>query len=184
MPRTKFDRTYPHARLIDSIAHVKHPCMDIIHDFKVIYPLLLEWFDDDLTPIGFQKLTERYNDMKDIPTTPTNITRLYVVTRMTYVPLALFNLDEPILRHIQHCVDHLPYVVEESDYFICDGNCDPSHSVSIFIFKGNDLIFCDERIPLLLLIHLLLAFPKENQIDTSGTRQAFYAEPRRNPERY
>ena len=50
MPRIKYDTTHPYAQTIRSIACLKQPCMDVIHDFKVIYPFLYEWFQDDLTP--------------------------------------------------------------------------------------------------------------------------------------
>lgn len=184
MPRIKYDTTHPYAQTIRSIACLKQPCMDVIHDFKVIYPFLYEWFQDDLTPEYTQIFMDKYNEIKDIPVNLSNRSRLYVITGMSYVPLALFDMDESILNNIQRSVDNFPYVLPDPDYCICDAGCDPSHSISLFIFKGNELAFSCDRISIILLIHLLQAFPKENQINTSGTRQAFYAAPRRNPERY
>lgn len=180
MPRSKYDTTHPHASTIRSIANLKHPCMDVIYDFKVIYPLLYEWFQDDLTPEYAQTFMDKYNEIKDIPVVLSNRSRLYIVTGMRYVPLALFNMDESILNNIQHSVDDFPYVPSDPGYYICDAGCDPSHSISLFIFKGNELVFDYDRIPLTLLIHLLQAFPKENQINTACVRQDFYAKPRRN----
>ena len=184
MPRNKYDTTHPYAYMIRSIACLKQPCMDVIHDFKVIYPLLYERFQDDLTPEYKQTFMEQYKEIKDIPVVLSNINRLYIVTDMTYVPLALFNLDEPILNNIQHSIDGYPYALLDQGFYTCDAGCDPSHSVSLFIFKGNELVFNYDDIPLPLVIHLLQAFHKENQIDTSGVRQSLYAAPRRNPERY
>lgn len=181
MPRNKYDCTYPYASLIRNTVCLKQPCTDVIHDFKMIYPLLAEWFQDDLLPQEELPFMTRYDAIKNIPATPINKNRLYVVTQLTYVPLALFNMDDAILRYIQHCIGNWPYVDNTPPYFICDGNCDPSHSISLFIFDGTELTCSDNHIPLLLFTHLLQAFHKENQVDTSGIRQAFYANPRRNP---
>lgn len=181
MPRNKYDRTYPYASLIQDIVYLKQPCTDVIHDFKIIYPLLSEWFQDYFPPKEELPFAAQYKAIKNIPVTPVNKNRLYVVTQLTYVPLALFNMDEAILRHIQHCMWNRPYLDNNPSYFICDGNCDPSHSISLFIFDGTELTCSDSHIPLLLFIHLLQSFHKENQVDTSGIRQAFYADPRRSP---
>ena len=181
MPRNKRDFSQPYAFQIFDTAYVKEPCIDIIHDFKIIYPIINEHFQDEFIDGEEYHSISNYEKIKDIPAKPTHKNRLYIVNNLCYVPMALFDLDEPILAYIMGRFSRSPYY-DADNCAIYDPDLNPSNISILFIFADNELIF-HEQLPTLLLIHLLIAFHKENQIDTSGIRQHFYAGPRRKPDR-
>lgn len=147
---------------------------DLLFDFETIYKLQSERFAEFM-PDEFKKEIEE--DIRSLHRASTglrvmNDSRIYLMTDFNQVRLALYNLESCLFNNLENLVfvDNR----ERND----SAGAGPSHVATLFAFKASELSFtCDVSIS--TAMELLIAFKKENLVDTGVYRDAWYGEPRR-----
>lgn len=145
---------------------------DLIFDARVIYQKQLEKFEQWYFQENWDAAQDIYQELCRAKAFPTHSLRLYVVTNDVHISLALYDMDERVIREL----------VATYSQFGCSNDEDlidvkPSFRTAIFVFENLDLILYEE-LSTLQLADLMAVFRKENLVDFAPLRDALYRTPR------
>lgn len=147
---------------------------DLLFDFETIYKLQLERFAEFALDDFKKEIEESIRSLHKASAglKVMNDTRIYLMTDFNKVRLVLYNLENCLFNNLEDLV-----LVDNRERNDSVG-AGPSHVATLFAFKGSELTFtCDVSIS--TAMELLIAFKKENLVDTGVYRDAWYGEPRR-----
>lgn len=147
---------------------------DLLFDFETIYKLQSERFAEFMLDDFKREIEETICSLHKASAglKVMNDTRIYLMTDFNQVRLVLYNLENCLFNNLENLV----FVNNrESNDSVGAG---PGHVVTLFAFKGSELSFSFD-VSISTALELLIAFQKENLVNTGIYRDAWYGEPRR-----
>lgn len=170
MPRAKIDYSQSHMVLLAGIGNLKSYSTDIIADFSEIYKIQYARFSSAMDNKSRIKLAETIKKLSSIRVKVVNRCRIYLLSDYDHLRFVMYNPDACVVQHMKTCLN-LSY------------NCLPekvpiSCMTTLFICEGiSEPYYCD--ISTVDAMDLLIAFQKENLINTGAFRDFWYGNPRR-----
>jgi len=175
MSRFKSSLNGPLSFSFPYLGNFKNYSTDFLFDFEAIYTSQFERFRDMMNDACAKRQRKAIATLHKhkVGLKASDCARAYLVTSLTLVPLAMKDIEDCIVNHLIETAT-ANNVSNENEYFIED----PDHVVTLFIFKGRELVFSHD-VSIWTAMTMLIAYSKENLINAGAFRDAWYGKPRR-----